>query len=255
MKPVLFTISTFNVYAFGFFLFLAFLFSTYILYQLAKREFKEEEYFDSFFYTSIVGLICARVGFILMHFDVFGTNILRYILVRETPGLSILTGLFGSVIFFFIYGRKHKFDFLHVLDIFSIVSAFALSLIKIGQLLGGAGFGAETKFFLAVSIIGKTGRFHPVELYEAIAFFVLFVILYTLYPHTERKKWPSGFISCWYGIFVMFTVFLLEFLKSHSVYLYGLSLRQIIALVLFLILLKPTITRMIKVIQLRRKKE
>jgi prolipoprotein diacylglyceryltransferase len=254
MKPILFTIGNFNVYAFGFFLFFAFLISTFILYQLAKEEFKEEEYFDAFLYTSIVGIISSRIGFILMHFNTFGANILRYILVRETPGLSILAGLVGAIIFLYWYTRAYKLPFIHLLDIFSIVSAFALGLSKIGQQLGGAGFGSETTFFLSVQMVGRTGKFHPVELYEAILFFGLFSVLFFLYRKIQREKWPVGFIGCLYAVSVALIIFLLEFLKTHTVYLYGLSFRQLLALGGLVIVAKPTIERIIKIIRQRRGK-
>lgn len=252
MKPVLFTIGAFNVYAFGFFLFLAFLISTFILYQLAKDELKEEEYFDAFLYTSIVGVICARFGFIIMHFNTFGFNILRFILVRETPGLSILTGIVGSVAFLYWYTRAHKLPFLHLLDIFSVCSAFALSLAKVGQQLGGAGFGAETKFILSVKIAGKSGLYHPVELYEAALFFLLFILLHFVYKKGLKEKWPTGFVSCLYAFFVILLIFLLEFLKAHTVYLYGLSFRQLLALGGLLIIGKPFFDRIVAIIRLKR---
>lgn len=253
MKPVLFTIGSFNVYAFGFFLFLALVLSTFILYQLSKLEFKEEEYFDAYLYTSIAAVIAARIGFIIMHINAFGINILRYILVRETPGLSILAGSVGGFLFLLWYARHRKLPLGHLLDIFSVVSSCALFLTKIAQQLAGGGFGKETNFFLGVNIVGRTGRYHPVEFYEASVYLALFIMLYILYKIVAREKWPVGLVSCVYGIGVALTVFLLEFFKIYTVYLYGLSFRQLIAIVGFIILMKPTIVRILQIIRMGKK--
>src|SRR3972149_2076530 len=113
MLPILFTIGPFKVYAFGFFLSLSFILSTFIIWKYAKEDLKESEYLDAFLYTSVIALITARIIYILFHFEEFGINILRYIVVRETPGLSLTGGLVGGFLFLWWYAKSQKFDFLH----------------------------------------------------------------------------------------------------------------------------------------------
>src|SRR4030043_10754 len=94
-------------------------------------------------------------------------NVLRLIVVRETPGLSLTGGLLGGLIFLSWYVKTKKMRLSHILDIFSIAAALAISLGKIGEQLGGAGFGKETASFFGVKIVGLSNFRHPVELYEA----------------------------------------------------------------------------------------
>lgn len=234
MSPILFTIGSFNVYAFGFFLCLAFLFSTFIVWKWAKEELKEEEYLDAFLYTNIAALVSARLVYIIFHINDFGLTILKYILVRETPGLSLLGGLLGGLIFLFWYTRKTKENFWKLLDLFSVAGSFALVLAKIGEQLGGAGFGRETNLFLGVNIVGLPGRHHPVEFYEAILLAILTIILFIIYPKVKRNIYPQGLISYIFGLGLSLIIMLLEFLKVYPVYLYGASIRQIAAAVIFL---------------------
>lgn len=254
MKPILFTIGTFNVYAFGFFLFLAFLFATFIVFEYAKQDFKEEEYFDAFLYSCVASVISARIGYILTHFQSFQFIILRYILVRETPGLSLTAGMIGGCIFLYWYTHAKKLPFVRILDIFSIAAAFALFLSRIGQILGGGGFGKETSFFLAVRLAGKAGRFHPVELYESVLFLLVFILLSFLYTKAQKEKWPQGLTGCIFVLSTSLIIFLLEFLKVNSVYLYGLSFRHISALVVFILILKPTISRVMRIAHMGKQK-
>lgn len=242
MAPVLFTIGPFNAYAFGFFLAVSFVFATFIIWKYAKEELKEEEYLDIFLHTSIVALICARLVYIFFNFDKFGINILRFIVVREIPGLSMAGGLVGGAIFLYFYCKKKKYDFPHLVDIFSIAGSLALFFGKVGEQLGGAGFGKETNFILGVKIVGLTGRRHPTELYEAIFYLVLFIILTRLYQKSQRNKWPQGLIGVILGQSIAVSIFLIEFLKVNSLYLYGLNLNKIAALICLLILVKPLFT-------------
>lgn len=244
MSPVLTTIGNFNVYAFGFFLSLAFLFSTFIVWKYAKEELKEDKYMDLFLYTSIAALICARVTYIILHFNTFGANILKYIVVRESPGLSLLGGLFGGLVYLYWYTRNTKENFRKLMDLFSLAASFALFLAKIGEQLGGGTFGRETNSIVGVKIAGLTGRHHPVEIYEAIAFLILTIILYILYQKAKRNIYPTGIITYIFGLGVGFIIFSLEFLKVNSIYLYGLSIKQIAAVLILISMSVPLIKRL-----------
>jgi len=254
MKPVLFTIGKYNVYAFGFFLSLAFIFSTFIIWKLSKDEFKEEEYLDLFLYTSVVGLVTARLFYIIINFNEFGFNFLKYVVVRETPGLSLLPALLGGFLYLLMVVKKKKYNFLHIADIFSIAASCALVAAKIGEQLGGAAFGKITNFPLAIGIVGQLGSRHPTELYEAFVFAALSVYLYTLYKKTQGAIWPKGLVFSIFTLVTALSVFLLEFLKEYPVYLYGLSIRQISAAVITIAILPSFIKRLIVVRQLKSKK-
>jgi phosphatidylglycerol:prolipoprotein diacylglycerol transferase len=239
MKPVLFTIGPYNVYTFGIFLVISFIFTTFIIWKLSKEKFKEEIYLDGYLLTCLVSVVSARFIYILLHIDQFDLNILRYVLVRETPGLSLLGGLFGGFVFFFWYCYRKHLNFLEMLDIYSIATCLGLIFVKIGEQLGGAGFGRETTFLLGVKVIGLTGRRHPTELYEAFWYLILFIILSICFRLYSRKILPVGFVSFIFGIGIVLAVFLLEFLKVYPVYLYGLSLRQMASLILFIAIMVP----------------
>lgn len=251
MSPVLFTIGPYNVYAFGFFLVLSFISSTFIIWKLTKDELKEEEYLDAYLYTTIVTIFSARIGYIILHPEQFGLNILKYILVRQTPGLSFIIGILGGLIFLLGYIKKKKLPKLRMLDIFSIALSFGLGLVKIGEQLGGAGFGKETNFFISVRIAGVLGEHHPVELYEALLFFLLSFLLWILYKKVRERKFPEGMVFNVFAVVLFVSIFLLEFLKLYPVYLLGLSQKQIASLVLIV----PSAYQLYNnIVVLRRKK-
>ena len=243
MTPILFSIGPYNAYTFGFFLGLAFLFSTFIIYLYAKEEFKEESYLDTYLYTGIIALFFSRLTYILTHPNEFGLNFLKYVVVRDTPGISLIGGGLGALAFLFLYCRKKKLDFIGLADIFSIAISSALFLAKIGEQLGGAAYGKNTLSAIGVRIIGLSGRYHPVELYESTLFLLLTIILIWLKSHITRKKWGKGllfyiFIECSALIY-----FIVEFFKVSRVYLYGLSIRQLFAILIILSMVFPIIRK------------
>lgn len=247
MQPVLFTIGPYNAYSFGFFLAISFLFSTFAVWRYSKSEFKEEEYLDAYLYASFVALVSARLFYIIKNFHQFEFNILKYIVVRETPGLSLVGGIIGGFIFLVWYARKKKIDLMHILDIFSIAMGIALFFAKIGEQLGGAGFGKETNSIIGMKIVGFTGRFHPVEIYEAILFFILTVFLIWFYQYVYKKRWSKGLVFLVFTQFTSIFIFLVEFLKVSTVYLYNLSVRQWTILLLMLLTAKPIIDKIIEI--------
>ena len=235
MIPVLYTIGSFNVYSFGIFLAIAFILSTFIVWKLSREEFKEEEHLDAYFYTALVTLIVGRTVYILRNWQDFKFIILKYFLVVETPGLSMLGGAVGGIIFLYFYCKRKKINFYHMGDLFAVASSLGLVFIKIGQQLGGAAFGKQTDFFLKVKILGRAGFYHPAELYESLIYTFLFVILLVFYKRGLRKKWHSGIIFSLFVLVVSLSTIILEFIKVYRVYLYGLSFRQLLGILIFIV--------------------
>src|SRR3989344_2877113 len=227
MSSVLFTIGKFNVYSFGIFIAVAFILSTFVIYKLAREEFKEEKYLDAYFYSALAVLISARIIYIIRNFESFGLNILKYFLVVETSGLSLLGGGIGGIIFLYFYSRRQRIDFFHLADNLSVAASLALVFIKIGQLMSGAVYGIQTDTSMRIKIAGRQGTYHPVELYESFIFLLLFTVLFYLYKKAVKNKWASGLILSIFTFTAILSTILLEFLKVNRVYLYSLSVRQL----------------------------
>jgi len=205
------------VFVYGLFLALGFLVSGFVVFFFAREEFKEEEYMDAYLYTSFIALVCARIFYILTHFGSFGYDVIRYVVVREEPGLSLFGALAGGFAFLWYYAQRHKFNFLHVLDIFAVASLLGFSIASLGVFLGGGSFGIETNLPWGVSVAGMSGLRHPVEIYQVVLFLVMFVIF--LYIRKFFRK-EAGMVSAFYILGISTIIFLLEFLKSQTVYLY-----------------------------------
>jgi phosphatidylglycerol:prolipoprotein diacylglycerol transferase len=252
MYPVISTVNNFNVYSFGLFLAISFVLSTFIIYRYSKDEFKEEPYLDLYLYTSLVSIIFARIFYIIQNFDQFKFNFLRYFLVREAPGLSLLGGFLSGFLFLFILVRLKKWKFLYIADIFTVAFSLMLSLAKAGEQLGGASFGRETTSFIGVRIIGLLGKRWPVEAIEMIIYFMIFILLTILLNYKNKFKLHDGLLFYAFLFLSSILIFFTEFLKIYNAALFHLSYRQIFSLIIMFVTVYPLYAK-IKVISVTKK--
>lgn len=241
MKPILFTLGPFHVFAFGLFLSVSFLACSFLIWKYGKEELIEEELMDTYLYTSLFVLASARLFYIIFHFGEFGGNVLKYLVVREAPGLSLIGGLIGGIVFLYYYTKRRKLNFLKSADIFALAFCFGLALVSIGEFLGGATFGSKTTLPWAIRVVGNEGLRHPVEIYSFILFLLLFIILHTLYRKKLHRE-KTGVLSLIFLFFLSLIIFLLEFLKEAWVYLYNkFTFNQGFFLVLMVVVLIPLV--------------
>jgi prolipoprotein diacylglyceryl transferase len=133
-------------------------------------------------------------------------------------GLASHGAAFGILIGLWYFCRKHKRNYLWILDRISIAIPLAGSLVRIGNLMNSEIYGDVTSLpwgFIFVRA-GETLPHHPTQLYEALAYVALFVLLYYLY----QRKLPSLRRGTLFGIFLvgLFSArFLIEFIKEPQV--------------------------------------
>lgn len=235
MKPILFFLGPFPVYAYGGILVFATLFSLFIMWRLYKNNLTFIRFhvtLDAFFDSILVYFISFGIGARLLHigehFNNFGMNIFHWLLFLHFPGFSFLGGIIGGVVGLWLFARAQKMPILLLIDILAIGTTLAFAFSRIGSLLSGDSFGRETSFFLKVSIQGLIGMRHPVQLYEALLAFLAFVFLYSLYI---KAKLRNGEIFLYFLLFVGVSRFFVEFLRGDSVYLERFTVAQTISAV------------------------
>lgn len=139
-------------------------------------------------------------------------------LASHGGALGILIGL----IFFRLLIKKEypNFTFLKILDLLCIPTAFAAFCIRVGNFINQEILGTESNLPWAV-VFGNPADGspivprHPVQLYEAAAYLIVFGIIYTLW----LKKGPTlgaGVISGLFLVLVFGSRFFIEFLKMPS---------------------------------------
>ena len=203
-----------------------------LAYLLVQRLYKEQkikdEYFDPLAFYCFFGiLIGARLGHCLFYEpDYFLTSskgIIEMILpIRFLPeggwkvigyaGLASHGGTLGLMIALWMYVRRTKLSIWTVLDNIAIATGITACCIRLGNLMNSEIIGKITDvpwafIFEKVDAVPR----HPGQLYEAIAYAILFVIMWTLH-----KKMPEKIGTGWYFGFCLTYIFTFRFFIEYT---------------------------------------
>jgi phosphatidylglycerol---prolipoprotein diacylglyceryl transferase len=168
------------------------------------------------------GLIGARFGHVFFyewsHYRFHLVNILK---IWE-GGLASHGGAIGVLIALLIFvllshRATPQLTFLAVLDAVVVPAAFAGGCIRIGNFINQEITGIPTHLPWGVIFMrpldGSPGvAVHPVQLYESLFYFLVFLGLFSLWNH-NKKTLGSGELSGWFFLLIFGFRFLIEYLK------------------------------------------
>nr|WP_315157189.1 prolipoprotein diacylglyceryl transferase [uncultured Flavobacterium sp.] len=202
----------------------------YILKGIFKEENLKDSAHEALFVYGIIGIfVGARLGHCLFYdFDYYLKNLLEIILpIKKTlngdykfigfAGLASHGGTVGLIISLYLYSKKHKIKHLKILDLIAIVAPLGATFIRLANLMNSEMIGNPTTMpwafvFKRVDNIPR----HPAQLYEAVSYFIIFIIIFGTYK-TKNLKLGNGF---YFGLAItlIFTMrILIEFVKINQV--------------------------------------
>src|SRR3989338_9167077 len=235
MLPVLLDLKFIKIYVFGVFLVLAFFWGSFILWKnIRLTSQKEDEIFDALFFSLSGGLFFSRLFYVILNYDKFGFDFLKFILINGYPGLSLYGALFVSFIILYLYFLYKKISFKDTADYFITPVFIGLALGKLGSFFSGSEVGTQTKFFLSIKYFGYDGLRHLTPLYESIFFCLGAYISYKFLFETRKERYGRGFVFyffCWYfGL----TYFLFDKMKINHLYFLDYNFNKMVSTVLVL---------------------
>ena len=215
--PILLHLGPLQLRWYGLFFVGAFFLGMLIMRWIFKREGKDPSIVDD---GMIYMLIGAVVGARLMHClayepDFYLAHPLEILKVWK-GGLASHGGLIGVLIATWLFVRKHRLSYLWLLSRLTIPGALVAAFIRLGNFFNSEIIGIQTDKPWAVvfSRIDTLPR-HPVQLYESLAYFMLFILFWLLYlrlkPTLVTRLFPGLFLV------LVFTVrFFLEYVKTKQ---------------------------------------
>lgn len=237
MFPILLSLGPLKIYTFGLFVVLAVVFAGFMIWREGYRKnFDQEKMVDLLLILAVFGLIGARAYYILTHLqDFLQINFFYWLFIFHFPGLSFWGGMLGGLAGLFWFSRKNRLPFWELAD--AIVLGLLLGEIigRIGAFFSGSAYGIATHFPWGVSMIGLLGKREPVQIYESLTLFIIFIIIIKLMPFVKEKKLREGVPALSYLLLLSLTKFALEFLRGDSVYFLGWRVNQIVSLFFILI--------------------
>ena len=217
----------------------AFTLGYYIIKRIYQNENKPVELVEPLFIYVIFGtLIGARLGEVFFYnWDYFQNNLIEIFLpIKKDPNESLLFGTIsgfkfvgfrglashgatiGIISAMFLYKYKFKFDsVLWIFDRIVIPISIGGMFVRIGNFFNSEIVGDYTgnNFGIIFSNRGEIYPRHPAQLYEAMGYLILFIVLRHLYWKTDYRK-KKGFI---FGLFLicLFSIrVLVEFVKESQ---------------------------------------
>jgi phosphatidylglycerol---prolipoprotein diacylglyceryl transferase len=239
MYPELFRLGPVTVYSYGVMMALGFVGAGWLVSKGLEQQGKDPEFSSTLvLWAAVGGLLGARLLFILEHWSEFITNPLSLILTGA--GFTWYGGLIGGVMGVTLCIRRYGFLWFEIMDAVAPAIAVGHAIGRIGCFLAGDGdWGPPTTLPWGVAyphaIIGwdypPGVRVHPSELYETIAYLIVFAILWSF--RTTRR--PVGSLFWRYLLLSSIARFVLEFVRINPPLAFGLSEAQLISLVLMTI--------------------
>ena len=200
---------------------LAFGVGFYIVRWMYLREDKPEQDLDSLLLYMMLGaMIGARLGHVLFYRPAYYfSHPIEIIAVwKGLRGLASHGGALGIMVAIYLYCRKRPDQpYLWVLDRVAVPTALGGMFIRLGNLMNSEILGVPSDVPWAFSFLRVDGiPRHPAQLYEALAYLGVFVLLITWY----RKRGPAIPHGSLIGAFfaLVFTArFFIEFVKERHV--------------------------------------
>jgi len=218
VSPDIFSIGPVTIRWYGLLFALSFIVGYQLMLVIFKKEHKTENDLNDLVWYMILGVVIgARLGHCFFYNPrYYLTNPLEILQVWK-GGLASHGAAIGILTAIYLYVRKRKgMTFLWVMDRVVITVALSGFFIRMGNLFNSEIIGKATNaswgfIFESVDNIPR----HPAQLYESIAYLLIFVFLLVLYFRTDGKTKP-GLIFGLFLILVFLFRFCIEFLKENQ---------------------------------------
>ena len=220
MLPTLLQLGPIKISSLGFFMVVSLLVIVFLTWREGRKEYLDEEkVMDILLLSVLAGVIGARLFYVILHWDLFGFNILRVFLPTWVPGFYIYGGILTALSVSYLICVRKKINFLRFFDAVIPGFIFGAVIYKIGLFLDG----------------GLVGVFIPVALVQALLYLVVGVIVAKLRDSLVVGKKKSGALFLTGVILVSLAEVATYFFIRDKVYLsLGIASGALVISVVFL---------------------
>lgn len=224
--PTLLRIGSFDIRYYGAMWALTILLGGWMFSYFCKREGMSQELSDSaFIYITLGTIIGSRLGHCLFYDPVYYLSQPWTIITEiRDGGMASHGAVIGILFSMWLCGRRNKVPFMWLCDRLTIISTIGGAIVRLGNFFNSEIIGIETdvpwgvkfvRLYPGVPVESIPAR-HPAQLYEALCYLAIFVLLWILYKRTSAPR-RFGLIAG-IGLIGMFTMrFIIEFIKVEQV--------------------------------------
>lgn len=230
VSPEIFSIGGLSIRWYGVLFALAFVVSYFLMKKTFVKDGVEQGYLDKLsIYMFVSVLVGARLGHCLFYeFSYYINNPLEMILPIQIyeggwrfvgyQGLASHGAAIGIIVGVILFYYKTNIPTFWVFDRLAIAISFAGASIRLGNLMNSEIYGHYTNLPWGFIFVrdGQNMASHPTQLYEALAYIALGLLLYYM-AMRRNKTYNQGFLFGIFLVWLFMARFLIEFLKNSQV--------------------------------------
>ena len=241
MDRYIFSIGDVNVEWYSVLIVIGAILAIIMIIREAKRYgYPKDFVFNMCFWTIIVGIIGARLYYVLFNLDLY-TNIVDVFKIWE-GGLAIHGGIIFGLITCFLYCKKYKVRTVRMVDFIVPALLLAQAIGRWGNFFNGEAHGAVTSlgalqdlhipnFIIEGMNIGGV-YYQPTFLYESLwCLLGVIVILIVRRLKITKVGQPTAIYLMWYGL----GRFFIETMRTDSLMLGGFKVAQIVSVIMIIV--------------------
>ena len=206
------------------------------IYRARKQGLKDDLIFDFILLALPIAIICTRGYYVIFEWDSYSGDILSIFKIWK-GGLAIYGGVIGGLVTAILFCRHHKFPLFRFLDLVVPSLVLGQAIGRWGNFVNQEAFGnlvenSSLQFFPYAVYIDALGEWHQATFfYESMWNVCLLVAMLIV----SRKEPKTGTMTCMYFVFYGLGRFLIEGLRTDSLYIIsGIRASQVLSLLLIL---------------------
>lgn len=220
VDPVFFSVFGLEIRYYGLLWALAFVYGIYFFTKATKREGLPDRLVDSLFWcATILAIVGARLGHCLFYEpEVYLADPLRILNIRE-GGMASHGAALGFLLGLTIFAVRNKMPFWWAADRLMVPVAIGGAGVRLGNLMNSEIYGGPTDlpWGFVFERVGESVPKHPTQIYEALCYVLVFVVLLWLYWKRDAGRKHPGLMFGIGVVGIFLSRFLLEYIKNDQV--------------------------------------
>ena len=220
VDPVFFSIGPLEVRWYGLSWALALALSALIFHNIIKREGYSEKIFDSIFWYGVLStVIGSRLGHCLFYDPAYYLVHPLEIFDLRQGGMASHGAAVGLLVGLWLFSRKRKMPYIWSLDRIGIAVAIGGAIVRLGNLMNSEIYGTETSLPWGFIFVreGETVPKHPTQLYEALAYLMIFVVMWWMYYKKKLALRRPGLMFGFFLVALFGARIIIEAIKNPQV--------------------------------------
>ena len=208
----------------------------FITKEAKKKGIDEETILNIIFYGIIIGILGARLYYVLFNLDYYLDNIGEIIKIWH-GGLAIHGGIIAGTIFVYFYSKKKKINFIKLTDIILPGVILAQGIGRWGNFFNQEAYGIEVTSNLLHKLLipnfvikgmNINGSYYlPTFYIESIFCIIGFIIMLILRKKELKRGSITAFYLIWYGVLRC----IIECFRTDSLILFNIKVAILVSII------------------------